>query len=97
MSKKNIWKFSNTALILMLVSLMLFIGCSSDGGDSDFDIYRGKLVSSTLVKSFTVQEVNTVLEQYYVPTGYDVSDLLNSSTDVDAYAIEYYTAILTDS
>jgi hypothetical protein len=92
MSKKNIWKFSNTALILMLVSLMLFIGCSSDGGDSDFDIYGGKLVSSTLVKSFTAQDANTVLEQYYVPTGYDVTDLLNSSTDVDAYAIEYYTA-----
>jgi len=93
MSKKSVRRFSKAVLILMLLPLLLSMGCSSssDGGNSDSDIYAGKLVSSTLIKSFTAQEANTVLEQYYAPMGYDVTDLLNSSTDANAYDIEYYT------
>jgi len=93
MPMKSIWKFSKTALILMLLSLVFFMGCSSSGddGDSDSDIYAGKLVDATLVKTFTAGDANSMIEKYYVPTGIDVTDLLNSSTDVNAYAIEYYT------
>lgn len=93
MAMKSTWKFSNTALILMLLPLVFFMGCSSSGGDgdSDSDIYAGKLVNATLVKTFTAEDANSLIEKYYVPTGIDVTDLLNSSTDVNAYAIEYYT------
>ena len=93
MLMKNIGKLSKTALILMLLSLVFFMGCSSSGDDGggDSNIYAGKLVNATLAKTYTAADANSLIEEYYAPTGIDVSDLLNSSTDVNAYAIEYYT------
>lgn len=77
----------------MLLSLVFLMGCSSsnDDGNGDSDIYAGKLINSTPLKTFTAADANSLIEQYYAPTGIDVSDLLNSSTAVNAYAIEYYT------
>jgi len=95
---KSIWKIYQTALILILLLPIFFIGCSSSGNDRDSssNIDAGNLVNTTLVnatlaKTYTVEQANTLIEKYYAPTGIDVSDLLNSTTDVNAYAIEYYT------
>ncbi len=93
MTGRNFFRLSGAALFIVLISIFFFVGCSSSSDDSgsNTDIYAGKLVSSTLTATFTAEEANALIEEYYAPTGIDVSDLLNSSTDVNAYSIEYYT------
>ncbi len=90
--KKN--KFvSNVVLVLMWLFLAFFTGCSSSdtGGGGDSNGYAGKLIGAELVAFFTADDAVFVVAGYYAPWGIDVEELLNSSTGVDVYAIEYYT------
>ncbi len=90
---KRVEFVSKAVLFLMCLFPALFVGCSSSSsvGDGDSNDYTGKLINSELVASFTADDANSVIEGYYTPWGIDVEDLLDSSTDIDAYAIEYYT------
>ncbi len=90
--KKNSF-VSPVFLVLVCLSLFLLAGCSSSDTvvSPDSDVYAGKLISSELLASYTSDDVNYVIDEYYTPWGLDVDDLFNTSTDVDAYRIKYYT------
>ena len=91
MKEKNNKHLFAVLMTVILVSLVFIAGCSSSDDNGDSDIYSGKLVNATLIQTYTADEVNGVIREYYEPTGIDVTDLLETSTDVNAYVIEYYT------
>ncbi|MBF0507680.1 MAG: hypothetical protein HQK57_01985 [Deltaproteobacteria bacterium] len=89
MSKQKTNMNNGALLGLCFFLIILISGCSSGGDDPS--AYPGKLARYELLKEYTAQEVAEVIKVAFSETGEDLSGLINTSTAVKAYVVEYYT------
>ncbi|MBF0496935.1 MAG: hypothetical protein HQK58_10250 [Deltaproteobacteria bacterium] len=88
MSENTIKAGIRAIIGLCFLLIILISGCSSSDGDPS--AYPGKLARFELLKEYSAQQVAEVIKVGFSETGEDLSDLINTSTAVKAYIIEYY-------
>ncbi len=77
-------------IVLLLPLIQIFSGCKSNESRNAV-ASAGTVVKCDLDREFSAQDVAMVTSEAFSSTGEDIQELINSSTAVNVYLIEYYT------
>ena len=91
MSVQEFDKFKVFWIWAVTLCLLLASGGCSGGGNSDENLYAGKLVNYEPAQEFTSLDVAEAIIDAFSNTGIDVSEMIANSNAVTAYSIEYGT------